>query len=204
MYLLDRVLESPSNGRNVRSHLLAVAISLSLVFASSAASAHGEAAEPEHVARASSTVDGLPDELPYVPGEVAPKGYRADRRPREGLLVGGVLLFAASWAPGLVIAGGCLASECRGARHGWETTLALPFAGPIVYALGRCAGTHERDCYFGSAFWMADAAVQIGGFAMFLAGRSKRDVWVRSDVAYDVRPMSFGRDGGGLSIVGTF
>jgi hypothetical protein len=183
---------------------LAVSSSFAVLLVVGSAAAHGDVQEPEHETAASKGPEGPAEELPYVAGEPAKAGYHLDRRPREGMLTGGIVLFAASWIPGLALAGGCLVSECRGTRHGWETVLAVPFAGPLVYSLARCAGTHEEGCYFGSPFWIADAAVQIGGFALFMVGAKKRELWVRNDVALDLRPLSFGRSSGGLALVGSF
>ena len=168
------------------------------------AHAHGNADEPvrEHLSGA----EKADDDLPYVAGEKPPPGYHYEKGPRRGALLGGAIIFAIGYVPAVGLALDCLGTECRGAGKGkgWETALAIPVAGPIVYAIGRCGGDHDQSCYFGTAAWILDAAAQLGGLALFLHGARTREIWIRDDVAVTIAPTTYGGRGGGLSLLGVF
>ena len=167
-------------------------------------SAHGNADEPvrEHP-NAKTETD---DDLPYVAGEKPPAGYHYEKGPRRGAMIGGAVFFAIGYVPAVGLALDCLGTECRGAAKGkgWETALAIPVAGPVVYAIGRCGGDHDQSCYFGTAAWILDTAAQLGGLALFLHGTRTREIWIRDDVALTVTPTTYAGHGGGLSLVGIF
>lgn len=168
------------------------------------ASAHGAADEPtrEHGTGA----QAVDDDLPYIAGEPPPKGYHYEKGPRRGAMLAGAVFFAAGYAPAVALAGVCLGTECRGASpgKGWETALAIPVAGPIVYAAGRCAGDHDRSCYYGTAAWILDAALQAGGLALFLHGTRTREIWIRDEVSLALAPSTYAAGGLGLTVIGQF
>jgi hypothetical protein len=189
-----------------RGPFFGAAVLLTIVAATCAdrARAHGDVDEPTHSHLHGA--EGPPDDLPYVSGQPAPKGYHYENGPRRGAMIGGAVFFGIGYLPALGLAGACLGTECRGAApgKGWETALAIPVAGPIVYAAGRCAGDHDRSCYFGTAAWILDTALQAGGIALFLHGQRKREIWIRDEASVAVVPSTVGGRGLGLALGGFF
>lgn len=163
-------------------------------------------------------VAGAPAALPYRQGQPVPWGYRIERSPREGLVLGGGLAFVLGYATGAGVA----VANGFGDGTGW---LMLPLAGPWVTFANRDNPCNDKDSATTGGLSAADAdcvgkaidqaliavlaaldgVLQATGATLAVAGwAAKKEQLVRQDVAWKLAPMSFGRAGAGLQIRGRF
>jgi hypothetical protein len=110
-------------------------------------------------------------------GQPVPPGYRLERRPRGGLVLAGVGVFAPFFAFSLTAA---IAGHSEKDR--W---LFLPVVGPGLDLLARrnCAdGTYDSACKGPQALLQFALLGQVAGAALFAAGfLAQREVFVRND-----------------------
>jgi hypothetical protein len=145
-------------------------------------------------------------ELPYEEGDPIPQGYRLIEQKRRGLIIGGSIVTGVPWALSLTAA----TSSNFDNKSGF---LVVPVLGPWLMLLA--GGAKDGEC--GSddfcsgdksgtrAVLVLDGLAQTAGAVMFVAGIAiPRKRLVRADVTVGVTPTPLGRDGYGLSAVGTF
>jgi len=107
--------------------------------------------------------DASPASGALPPGPPPP---RLVRRPRVGLIIGGLVIFAAAWVPAVLVsrgAGGCDDQNCRDAIGAFW----IPVIGPLLATDGSSFGTDL------AVLW---SLVQAGGIAMFVVGLIGRQV----------------------------
>jgi hypothetical protein len=128
-----------------------------------------------------------------------PAGYHVRTKYRTGLIVAGAVTFG-----GLYVLTG-ITSAVLGAFNGDSSALGLvPIVGPfaLVASNGGDAGL--------DFLLVLDGVAQVAGVAMFIAGfAAPTKTLVRNDVFASgltlvPRPMTFGRNGAGLGLMGAF
>ena len=153
-----------------------------------------------------------PGLLPYRAGLPIPAGYRVEHRSANGLIGGGLALFAVSYIAALAVGAG----DGFGDGTGWAV---VPVIGPWA-AIGARSYHCDNDplqatkCVNGAfdqvqtiAVLSADAVVQATGAVLFLAGlASGQDELVRSDLETGLRvtPRAVGSTGFGFGFDGRF
>ena len=162
------------------------------------ARAHGDLAIPTEKNAAGSADDQGPDpELDVEPGVPAPAGYHLARRPRKAAIIGGGLLFVASYALAFSRAFQDGGGDCDGCDVGRQHRLFVPVAGPFLFAFG-CDGCGSR------VLWATDGVVQALGAALVVYGLVPHTVWALGDTAeVGVVPV-IGARNSGLSVIATF
>jgi hypothetical protein len=134
---------------------------------------------------------GYPPPPSYPPPpNMMPVTYHEELRPRYGLMIGGLIMFGATYFPT--------------ALAGWvagQGTLAIPVVGPIVYA-----SLHVNNSDFGGRFLTAvlvtDSLLQVAGVTMAIVGGvTKQRVRVRD--RFVVAPLITGQQFG-LAAAGRF
>jgi hypothetical protein len=149
-------------------------------------------------------------ELPYTDGQTIPPGYRLVERNRRGLIIAGSVVTGVFW---LFSVTGAVAADYED-KSGF---LLLPALGPwLMLAAG---GGKDEPCAQDEisaisscgdrsalrAILVLDGIVQTAGAAMFVSGFAfPNRRLVRDDVTVGVVPVTLGRDGHGLGVVGTF
>jgi hypothetical protein len=148
-----------------------------------------------------------PLELPYTDGQTVPPGYEVVSRNRMGLVVAGTITTTVMWIFSVTAA---VMSEGDD-QSGY---LAIPVLGPwLMIATGGTKDECTNDGDLTSCENKAperglvvfDGLVQLGGAAMIASGflfPSKH--LVRTNLSLRLRPMTLGRNGHGLGILGTF
>jgi hypothetical protein len=147
-------------------------------------------------------------ELPYDDGQPIPRGYHLVERSRRGLIIAGSIMTGVPWLFSVTAAVGSDYEDKTG-------FLLVPVLGPwLMLATGGAndpSCTNSGDVSFCESnaplrgILVFDGLVQTAGAVMFVLGftnPSKR--LVRDDVTVGVAPMTLGRDGHGLGVVGTF
>lgn len=130
-------------------------------------------------------------------GQPIPAGYHQSTRIRTGLVVGGAVLFGVCYL--MTAISGAIASDVGGNHTRSAKLLLIPVAGPFSVL---STGSTTADL-----FLALDGLAQAGGVAMLIAGiAAPKTVLVRdaSNVKIKPVPMTFGGNGGGLGVVGTF
>jgi hypothetical protein len=127
-------------------------------------------------------------------GETVPPGYHVSTRIRRGPVIAGAIVFGVLYGLSTLVA----AEASDGSDK--ETALFVPALGPFI----QMGSTHD-----GGSLWLlaVDGLAQTAGLAMFVYGiASPKTVLVRNDLGFHVapRPMTFGRTGGGMGLVGSF
>jgi hypothetical protein len=149
-----------------------------------------------------------PPELPYSEGQAVPPGYRVVERSRRGLIIAGLVTTGVAWSFSVTAAVTADYEDNSG-------FLLIPVLGPwLMLATGGADDppcTNDADIEFCESnaglrgVLVLDGLVQTAGAVMFVLGvanPSKR--LVRDDVSFRVVPMTIGKTGNGLGVVGTF
>lgn len=142
--------------------------------------------------------DASPKRLPYN-GEAEMPGYQRQEQRRWWMIGLGGALF------GLGYIGGIAVGAEQNFRDGLGFT-AIPLAGPWV-----AFGMHDEECdanfecsgVSDDSLAAAGVVQDIGGVLLAIGLASTREVWVRNDVAWTVRPL-VARGKSGLQLSGTF
>jgi len=185
----------PIMGRLRPSAAAAVVAASLVVFAPAAARAHGDLAVPTEKSTPNATADeGPAPELDVEPGVAPPAGYHLARRPRKAAIIGGGLLFVASYALAVSRAFG---SDCDGCDPGRQHRLFAPVAGPFLFAFG-CDGCGSR------ALWATDGVVQTLGAALIVYGLVPHTVWALGDTAEVAFAPVLAPGNQGISLVAVF
>jgi hypothetical protein len=152
-----------------------------------------------------------PARLRYEEGDPIPAGYHVVHRARNGLVIGGTVLFAVSYGISLSVA------MIDDFKH--ETKwLAIPVAGPWLMMYERSRPTCDSQTGSGCVeesletilrFYLAvDGVAQAAGVTMLSFGISGRDILVRDDryaaVHVHVMPGPVGSSGYGAMFSGLF
>jgi hypothetical protein len=134
-------------------------------------------------------------------GSPVPPGYHPSTRIRTGLVVGGAVLFGTLYFFSVLAAAAGADSASGSGQGNPEGALWVPGLGPFIQ-MGSTSSA------VGNVFLAVDGAGQVAGLAMFIYGiASPRTVLVRNDLGglhISPKPMTFGRSGGGMGLVGTF
>jgi hypothetical protein len=150
-----------------------------------------------------------PARLRYEEGDPIPPGYHVVHRSRQGLVIGGSIMFLVSYGISLSVA---FIYDFKDETN-WLT---IPVAGPWLMMYHRsqpdCDSQSGNGCveqgleailrfYLG-----ADGVVQAAGAAMFLFGIAGRKILVRDDVYANVHlmPTRVGASGYGAMLTGRF
>ncbi len=151
-------------------------------------------APPGTVGRGPVTITDWDDSQPVPPG------YRVSTKVRTSLIVAGAVTFGALWA--VSATEGVIGSSLGGSAWG-----VAPVIGPFACIPGVGGGSGAVAADF---FLVLDGLGQAAGVAMFAAGfAAPRRILVRNDVfvsgiTFMPRPMSFGRNGAGVGMMGAF
>jgi hypothetical protein len=148
--------------------------------------------------------------LPYTDGQAIPPGYHLVERNRRGLIIAGSIMTGVPWVFSVTAAVGADYENKSG-------FLLIPVLGPwLMLATGggrdpTCtdlAGGGVSACESNAplrAVLVLDGLVQTAGGVMFVLGFTNPSKWlVRDAVTMGMAPMTLGRDGHGLGVVGTF
>jgi hypothetical protein len=153
---------------------------------------------PASTERTEADPDAAPKRLPYN-GEAEMPGYKLQEKRRWWMIGFGGALFGLGYIGGIAV----------GADHDFRNGLgftAIPLAGPWV-ALGmqddECEVTFECSGASDESLAAVGIVQDIGGVLLAIGLASTREVWVRNDVAWTVRPL-VGRERSGLQLSGTF
>jgi hypothetical protein len=134
-------------------------------------------------------------------GQPVPAGYHRGTKIRVGLVAGGASTFGALWL--LTAVTSTIVADASG--NGNAALGAIPVAGPfaLIPQVSGSPGATSADLFF-----VLDGLGQIAGVAMLVAGlAAPRKVFIRNDIGKVTilpKPISFGRNGGGFGLVGTF
>ena len=140
-----------------------------------------------------------------------PPGYRVVERPASGLLIGGISLFAASYAVGLLVAAG----EDFENGTAW---LAVPLIGPWAaigardFSCGPVTAQTTNKCVSNAfdevetiVFIAVDGLVQAAAAGLLIAGAaSSQKELVRKDIKVGFVPPTPGRNDWRLGMGGAF
>ena len=129
-----------------------------------------------------------------------PPGYHWNQKPRLGPIIAGASLLGATWALSALV--GSMAYDLSTPHDSNYEWLLVPVAGPFVEL------THSKTAE-GSVVLVIDGVAQFAGLALLVYGISSPVMHLeRNEPATSLRvvpvPMVFGRDSGGLGVVGTF
>ncbi|HET9955833.1 MAG TPA: hypothetical protein VFQ61_15085 [Polyangiaceae bacterium] len=146
-------------------------------------------------------------ELPYEAGRPIPPGYRVVKQTRRGLIIAGSIVTGVPWTFSVMGAVGADYDNHSG-------FLLVPGLGPwLMLAAGggkdKCNTDYDyRVCENRAglrAVLVLDGLVQTAGVAMFVAGVAVPKLrLVRNDVTVSMLPTQLGRDGYGLTAIGSF
>jgi hypothetical protein len=133
-------------------------------------------------------------------GQPIPPGYHPDTRIRKGLVIAGGVIFGTMYFFSALAA--AVGSDSAGPGQGNpEAALWIPGVGPFIQMTSTSSAT-------GNVFLALDGLCQAGGLAMAIYGlAAPKTVLVRNDLGglhLTPMPMTFGRNGEGLGVVGTF
>jgi hypothetical protein len=133
-------------------------------------------------------------------GATPPPGYHWVQKPRLGAIIGGASLLGATWAVTALV--GSMAYDLTTPHDSNYEWLLLPVAGPFVELQHSTTAT-------ASVVLVIDGAAQFAGLALLVYGISAPIVHLERNEASTALhlapvPMSFGKDGAGLGVVGTF
>ncbi len=151
----------------------------------------------------------LPDEIDDD-GQPTPAGYHMASHARKGLVIAGAVVFGAFYIPSLSI--GLFTTNSN------DHWLAVPLLGPILdsFSLQNCNtnSLNSASCALARTGLGFDFAGQLLGAALFTSGFLFPATSFRRDIprgasleptfTWSVAPISFGRQGSGLGLVGTF
>jgi hypothetical protein len=132
-------------------------------------------------------------ELPYTDGQTIPPGYRVIEQNRRGLIIAGSIVTGVPWIFSVTAA-------VAGDFDNKSGFLLIPALGPwLMLAAGGGNNSGAR------AILTLDGLIQTGGAVMFVSGFTfPKKRLLRDDVTVGMVPMTVGRDGHGLGVVGTF
>lgn len=148
-----------------------------------------------------------PLELPYSDGQTVPPGYEVVSRNRFGLILAGTITTGVMWFFSIT-------ATVMSQGHDQTGYLVIPVLGPwLMLATGggkdECTTSGDYvSCTDNSSvrgLVVFDGLLQLGGAAMFASGflfPSKH--LVRTAPTVGIRPMTFGRAGHGLGLLGSF
>jgi hypothetical protein len=118
------------------------------------------------------------------------------RRPRIGLVIGGVALFAATWVPTLLLSrtgGGCDDQRCRDSFD----VLWFPVLGPVL--------AYDKNSNFSGVLAVVWTLAEAGGLVVAIAGLRGREVPVDPPATSSWRiSPTLSPVGAGLSVGATF
>jgi hypothetical protein len=132
-------------------------------------------------------------ELPYTDGQTIPPGYHVIEQNRRGLIIAGSIVTGVPWIFSVTAA---VAADFDN-KSGF---LLIPALGPwLMLAAGGGDNSGVRSIL------TLDGLIQTGGAVMFVSGfMFPKKRLLRDDVTVGMVPMTVGRDGHGLGVVGTF
>src|ERR1700722_12654900 len=132
-------------------------------------------------------------------GQPVPPGYHPDTRIRKGLVIGGAVMFGTLYLLSALVAAAGSDSSSNGGNA--EAAPWIPGGGPFIQMTSTSSSV-------ANVFLAIDGLGQAGGLAMLIYGlAAPKTVLVRNDLGglhITPMPMTFGRNGEGLGLVGTF
>lgn len=124
-----------------------------------------------------------PSRLPYVEGDVIPRGYAVATRPKQKMITAGIATFAPLYGLSLLFAGSMAGAE--GPEASQHTPLFIPVIGPFI-TIGTSGASD-----IGLLTLLMDGAGQATGVALFLAGMFGEEKFLLRTAKQTFRPEVF-------------